>query len=261
MSGKLWKMQEKSGSLDVDELLRQLRALTEARGLDRLTVDKVSLALSAADRGLRAARTSVAAPARQQAVDALSELGVPGTPALIAEFHRARFGSELAPRALASIRRDELRAYRATSSTRSTWVVPALTTQLQPARGYLALSSWPAWLRIHGIQSPRVDTLQALLVVLDALTGLPAAGGDRLQAARELRRVRLTDLLIRLGAGVPGIDEVVEVETAREAIQDELDHLVAKDRAERDAAASELSAMSEEQRLFGRSAADTGKVD
>jgi hypothetical protein len=162
---------------------------------------------------------------------------------------------------LASIRRDELRAYRATSSTRSAWVVPALTTQLQPARGYLTLSSWPAWLRIHGIQSPRVDTLRALLVVLDALTGLPAAGGNRLQAVRELRRARLADLLIRLGAGVPGIDEVVDAETAREAIQDELDHLAAKDRAERDAAAAELSAMSEEERLFGRSTADTGKVD
>lgn len=254
-------MQDKSGPLDIDELLRQLQALTEARGLDRLTVDRVSPALTAADRALRAARTNAAAPARQQAVDALSELGVPGTPALIAEFHRARFGSELAPRALASIRRDELRAYQAKSSTRSVWIVPALTTQLQPARGYLALSLWPAWLRIHGIRSPRVDTLRALLVMLDALTGLPAAGGDRLQAVQELRRARLTELLTRLGAGIPGIDGVVEVETAREAIQGELDHLIAKDRAERDAAASELSAISEEQRLFGRSVADTGKVD
>ena len=82
--------------------------------------------------------------------------------------------------ALASIRRDELRAFRAKSSTRSVWVVPALTTHLLPARGYLALSSWPAWLRIHGTRSARVDTLRILLVLLDTLAGLPAAGSDRL---------------------------------------------------------------------------------
>src|SRR5262245_22700108 len=151
-------MREDSGSLDVDELLRQLAALTETHGLDQRTADRVSAALGAADQAVRATRTSSAAPARQQAVDALSELGVPANPALIAEFHRARFDSELTPRALASIRRDELRAYRAKSSTRSMWVVPALTTHLLPARGYLALSSWPAWLRIHGTRSDRKST-------------------------------------------------------------------------------------------------------
>jgi hypothetical protein len=246
-------MREDSGSLDVDELLRQLAALTKTRGLDQRTADRVSAALGTADQAVRAARTSSAAPARQQAVDALSELGVPANPALIAEFHRARFDSELAPRALASIRRDELRAFRAKSSTRSVWVVPALTTHLLPARGYLALSSWPAWLRIHGTRSGRVDTLRVLLVLLDTLAGLSAAGSDRLRAARELRRIRLTDLLVRLGVGVPGIGPTVDQESAREAIQAELDELAAKDRAERDAAALTLSTVDEEQRLFGRS--------
>jgi hypothetical protein len=245
-------MREDSGSLDVDELLRQLAALTEARGLDQRTADRVSAALGAADQAVRAVRASSAAPARQQAVDALSELGVPANPALIAEFHRARFDSELAPRALASIRRDELRAFRAKSSTRSMWVVPALTTHLLPARGYLALSSWPAWLRIHGTRSAQVDALRVLLVLLDTLAGLSAAGSDRLRAVRELRRIRLTNLLVRLGVGVPGIGPTVDQESAREALQVELDELAAKDRAERDAAALTLSTVYEVQRLFGR---------
>lgn len=247
-------MQEDPRSLDVDVLLRQLAALTETRDLDQQTVERVSAALSAADQAVRASRTGAAAtPARQQAVDALSELGVPANPALIAEFHRAHFGSELAARTLASIRRDELRAYRAKSSTRSMWVVPALTARLLPARGYLALSSWPAWLRILGTRSARVDTLRVLIVLLDALAGLSAAGSDRLRATRELRRNRLTELLVRMGVGVVGIGQTVDHETAREAIQDELDQLASKDRAERDEAAATLSALDEEQRLFGRS--------
>ena len=247
-------MQEVPRSLDVDELLRQLAALTATHDLDQPTVERVSAALGAADQAIRASRTGAATmPARQQAVDALSELAVPAYPALIAEFHRAHFGSELAARALASIRRDELRAYRAKSSTRSMWVVPALTVRLLPARGHLALSSWPAWLRILGTRSARVDTLRVLIVLLDALAGVPTAGSDRLAATRKLRRNRLTELLVRMGVGVPGIGRTIDHETAREAIADELDQLVPKDRAERDDAAATLSALNEEQRLFGRS--------
>lgn len=245
-------MQEDAGPLDVDELLRRLAALAETRDLDQQTVEQVGAALDAAGQAVRASRAG-AAPARQQAIDALSELGVSANPALIAEFHRANFGSELAPRALASIRRDELRAYRAKNSTRSLWVVPALTTQLLPARGYLALSSWPAWLRILGTRSTRVDTLQVLIVLLDALAGLPVAGSDRLRATRELRRGRLTELLVRMGVDVPGIGQTIDHETAREAIRDELDRIASKDHAERDDAATALSVLDEEQRLFGRS--------
>jgi hypothetical protein len=252
-SDRVWSMQEESRSLNVDELLRQLAALTDTRDLDQRTAERVSTALGAADQAIRATRTgAAAAPARQQAVDALSELGVPATPALIAEFHRAYFGSELAARALASIRRDELRAYRAKGSTRSVWVVPALTTRLLPARGYLALSSWPGWLRILGTRSARVDILRVLIVLIDALAGLAVVGSDRLRATRELRRTRLAELLVQTGVGVPGIGHTVDYDTAREAIQDELDQIASMDRAEREDAAAQLSTLCEEQQLFGR---------
>jgi hypothetical protein len=252
-SDRVWNVQEESQSLDVDELLRQLAALADTRELDQQTLGRVSTALGAADEAIRATRTgAVAAPARQQAVDALSELGVPATPALIAEFHRTYFGSELAARALASIRRDELRAYRAKGSSRSVWVVPALTTRLLPARGYLALSSWPGWLRILGTRSARVDILRVLIVLMDALAGLAVAGSDRLRATRELRRSRLAELLVRLGVGVPGIGQTVDHETAREAIRDELDQIAPTDRAEREDAAARLSTLCEERQLFGR---------
>ncbi|QKV78058.1 hypothetical protein [Amycolatopsis sp. Hca4] len=246
-------MQEAPRPLDVDELLRQLAALSESDNLDRQTVERVSTALSAAERTVRVLRTGVAGTsARQQAIDALSELGVPANPALIAEFHRARFGSELAPRALASIRRDEMRAYRAKSSTRSMWVVPALTTQLFPARGHLTLSTWPAWLRILGTRSARVDMLQVMIVLLDAIVEPLGPGSDVLQVTRELRRNRLTELLVRMGVGVPGIGQVVDQRTAREAIQEELGRITPKDRAEREDAAAALSTLSEEQQIFGR---------
>ena len=249
-------MQEAPQPLDIDELLRQLAALTKTPALDQQAAEQVGTALDAAAQSVRQATTgtasSAATPARQQAVDALSELGVPANPALIAEFCRAYFGSELAPRALASIRRDELRAYRAKSSTRSMWVVPALTTQLMPARGYLALSSWPAWLRIHGTRSARVDMLRVLLVLLDRLAGLRAASTEVLRSSREQQRARISDLVVKLGIGVPGLDHRIDLATAREAIQDELDHIAPKDRAERDAAAADLSTLNEEQRLFGR---------
>lgn len=78
----------------------------------------------------------------------------------------------------------------------------------------------------------------------------------------ELQRARLSDLVVTLGIGVPGLDHTIDPATAREAIQDELDQLAPKDRTERDAAAAVLSTLDEEQRFSDERSlgSDTGKA-
>src|SRR3954447_20502332 len=64
--------------------------------------------------------------AREQAISALAEMGVPSPPREIAQFHAARFSSSLDARALASVRRDEAAAWERDPSSRAAFLVPAL---------------------------------------------------------------------------------------------------------------------------------------
>jgi hypothetical protein len=248
---------------EVDELLRQLERLAgrvaeaggtldeEAAARVKAAVGKVSHAVTKAKRG-----TSTAPPmsARQQVIEALTELGVPATPQLIAGFHQARFGSDLHPRVMASLRRDELRALRAKSSQRSVLVVPALTSRLAPARGLFALSTWPDWLRIVGPLSTRVDNLRVLGVILDRLDTLGDDATERtvLRQQHAERRRRLEALLWRYGSSLPGIDRAgLDLTVARAAVDEELRLIQDDDRAEREQVAERLGALDEEHQMFG----------
>jgi hypothetical protein len=99
---------------------------------------------------------------RAQALAALDDMGVPSPPREIAAFHLVRFGSDLDVRGLASVRRDERKAFERYGPTRpAPYLVPALDARyLQPVRGPLTLSSWPLERRLLAATSPRVDHLR-----------------------------------------------------------------------------------------------------
>jgi hypothetical protein len=167
---------------------------------------------------------------RAQAVAALDDMGVPSPPREIAAFHLVRFSVELDVRGLASVRRDERKAFERYGPTRpAPYLVPALDARyLQPVRGPLTLSTWPLEQRLLAATSPRVDHLRLtrrLAELTERLDGEPAA--------------RMLDLSAHYAQTVPG---ALDGETAnpgqiREAVDAELLQVVASDNEERAQAA------------------------
>lgn len=132
-------------------------------------------------------------PIREQVHQALTLLGGPAAPRLILTVHRAFFAGQLVPARLTSIRRDEERSFRAAPHARAYYLCAALTAdRLAPARGLLAVSTWPLDRRVIGPLSPRVDYLTAAIRVADVLRRLPHASPDAYR------------LLWRFAANIPG---------------------------------------------------------
>ncbi|GAA2726866.1 hypothetical protein [Actinocorallia aurantiaca] len=183
-------------------------------------------------------------PVREQVHHALNLLGVPAAPKLILGVHEAFFSGELASGQLTSLRRDEERSFRSGPHARPYYLCAALTADLlAPARGLLALSTWPAARRMVGPLSPRVDFLTSALRVTEHLERLDAEPGP---AARRL--------LWRFAAGIPratGPRGAVEPSGVRAAAHAELDVHLAADTACRQEAAERAARLDPVTRLFG----------
>ena len=85
-------------------------------------------------------------PLREQVHQALTLLSVPAAPKLIAEVHERvlRGGATGGRRKLTHLRRDEERSFRIARHSRPYYLCSALTAEhLAPARGLLAVSTWP----------------------------------------------------------------------------------------------------------------------
>jgi hypothetical protein len=132
-------------------------------------------------------------PLREQVHEALSLLTVPAAPRLIATVHEAFFVSMFPSGRLTSLKRDEERSFRSAPFARPYYICAALTADLlAPARGLLAISTWPMDRRVIGSLSPRVDFLTGAIRVAEAIERLPAP----VPAARRL--------LWRFAASIPG---------------------------------------------------------
>ncbi|RAY16090.1 hypothetical protein DPM19_03920 [Actinomadura craniellae] len=170
---------------------RTLRArLREAeRAWDRAVVGEPEPAPAAAppDRSVRV-------PAREHVHHALTLLGGPAAPKLILAVHDAFFPGPLGNSRISSLRRDEERSFRGSPYARPYYVCAALTADLlAPARGLLAISTWPLERRMVGPLSPRTDFLTAALRIaehLERLGDVPTPGARR--------------LLWRFAANIPG---------------------------------------------------------
>lgn len=130
---------------------------------------------------------------REQVHHALTLLTVPAAPKLIIAVHDAFFPGELVAARLTSLRRDEERSFKVAPYGRPYYLCPALTADLlAPARGLLAISTWPLATRVVGPLSARVDFLTAAIQVARRVAQLP-------EDAHDARR-----LLWRFAAGIPG---------------------------------------------------------
>ena len=198
----------------------------------------------------RAAERAAAPPAgpllsvREQVHQALTLLGTPAAQRLIIAVHDAFFGGPLAPARLTSLRRDEERSFRAAPYARPYYLCAALTADLlAPARGLLAVSTWPAERRVIGPLSPRVNYLEAAIRVAESLLRVPEPDTA---AVRLLRRFAANILGACQGAK-PGTPQIVAA-----AARAELEIHAGEDLAiRRSAAARVRTQLDDVEQLFG----------
>ena len=147
------------------------------------------------ERGVRPGRRAAGPliPLREQVHQALSLLTVPAAPRLIVTVHETFFAASFPVARLTSLRRDEERSFRSAPFARPYYICAALTADLlAPARGLLAISTWPMEKRVIGPLSPRVNFLTAAIRVAESIERIPGPDMD-------VRR-----LLWRFAASIPG---------------------------------------------------------
>ena len=227
-----------------DALARAQEAATEdhekAPGQDRGGAVPAGPANTA---GARASQGSLL-PLREQVHEALSLLTVSAAPRLIATVHEAFFATTFPGARLTSLKRDEERSFRTAPFARPYYLCAALTADLlAPARGLLAISTWPMERRVIGSLSPRVDFLTGAIRVAEAIERLPAP----VPAARRL--------LWRFAASIPGTPAnatEMDPRAVRQAAAAELGVHQAADRERRLAAAERArERLDDAQQLFG----------
>jgi hypothetical protein len=169
---------------------------------------------------------------------------VPAAPRLIATVHEAFFASTFPTARLTSLKRDEERSFRTAPFARPYYLCAALTADLlAPARGLLAISTWPMERRVIGSLSPRVDFLTDAIRVAEAIDRLSAP----VPAARRL--------LWRFAASIPAAAESasqMQPHQVKRAALAELEVHQAADRQTRQAAAARArEQLDDAQQLFG----------
>lgn len=182
-------------------------------------------------------------PVREQVHQALTLLGVPAAPRLVVSVQDAFFGGSLRSPQLTSLRRDEERSFRSSPHARPYYLSAALTDRLSPARGLLAVSTWPMASRMVGPLSPRVHFLTSAERVAGRVGGLAEPPP---QAVR---------LLARMARNIPGaMDGFAEPEpdrVARAALEELAIHQETDARQREELAARAVSQLGDVARLFG----------
>jgi hypothetical protein len=143
-----------------------------------------------------------------------------------------------------SLKRDEERSFRTAPFARPYYICAALTADmLAPARGLLAVSTWPMERRVIGPLSPRVDFLSAAIQAAGAIRRLPTP----VPAASRL--------LWRFAASIPGAAQDatrIDPRNVAEAAEAELSVHRAADSETREAAAVRARAQLDDVgQLFG----------
>jgi hypothetical protein len=228
--------------------------LDAALALQRQAQQLMKRATRLSSRGSKGATLNRAPSVRERAIVALTELNVPSAPREIAAYAEARYGETFDVRALASIRRDESRAW-SSGSMRQTFLVPALEGPWFVAgRGRFALSHWPLWQRIVGPLTTRADHLRVCVM----LAGLIAALQPEAQEHDE-RTLKLRELLVSYARSVPGaLEEVwtnavaLDFERVRTAAGAELGLIQQEDESMRQRLAERAArSLNDEQQLWG----------
>ncbi|MER6945109.1 hypothetical protein ABT294_13885 [Nonomuraea sp. NPDC000554] len=138
------------------------------------------------------ARSARLVTVREQVHQALAMLGAPAQARLVVTVSDAFFHGTLRSPQLTSLRRDEERSFKGSPYNRPYYLCAALTDRLSPARGLLAVSTWPVERRMVGPLSPRVDFLTCATRVAEEVGRLPFPFPEAVR------------LLARMARNIPG---------------------------------------------------------
>jgi hypothetical protein len=158
--------------------------------------------------------------------------------------HPAAGPARLFSARLTSLRRDEERSFRAAPYARPYYLCSALTADLlAPARGLLAVSTWPLHRRVIGPLSPRVNYLEAAIRVAESLLRVPDPGPAAVR------------LLRRFAANIPGASQGAQPTSPQRVVaaaRAELGIHAGADLVTRQAAAARAQAqLDDAEQLFG----------
>jgi hypothetical protein len=145
----------------VAELVAQATMLDR---LDERREELIGQLRRTASAGLRA--TQPGPPIREVVLAALDELGWPQNARFLEEYLWAKHQLQLDSRAFASLRRDELRAWRRAPGARSAYIVPALNPDGSANPRWLTSSAWELPRRvIASAETERLFDLQKILAL------------------------------------------------------------------------------------------------
>ena len=142
----------KNTDVPVAELVAQATLLNR---LDQRRDELIGQLRRTASAGLRAAQPGP--PIREVVLAALNELGWPQNARFLEEYLWAKHQLQLDSREFASLRRDELRAWRRSPGARSAYVVPALNPDGSANPRWLTSSAWDLSRRV--VASPETERL------------------------------------------------------------------------------------------------------
>jgi hypothetical protein len=150
---------------DTDVPVAELVAQATLLGrLDQRREELIGQLRRTASAGLRA--TAPGPPIREVVLSALDELGWPQNARFLEEYLWAKHQLQLDSRAFASLRRDELRAWRHSPGARSAYIVPALNRDGSANPRWLTSSAWDLTLRvIASAETERLFDLQKILAL------------------------------------------------------------------------------------------------
>ena len=183
-------------------------------------------------------------PIREQVHQALTLIGVAAAPRLIVAVHEAFASGPLVAARLTSLRRDEERSFRSAPHARAYYLCAALTADLlAPARGLLAVSTWPLDRRVIGPLSPRVDFLTAAIAVADSIERIPDPAPEAMALLRRFA--------VSIPGALPGRSGAMPAQVA-EAARAELGVHAERDQAHRRSAAQRAAGqLDDAAQLFG----------
>jgi len=197
-----------------------------------------------ASAGLRAAAPGP--PIREVVLAALDELGWPQNARFLEEYLWAKRQLQLDSRAFASLRRDELRAWRRSPGSRAAYIVPALNPDGSPNPRWLTSSAWELPRRV--IASPATERLLDLQKI-HALRVRGSRGPLGTLLERYVARVLAVEPLPVSASPTATRAWRTHVAAHTTAL---IDAIRGRDEAERGRLAAWLTELPEDSRLWGR---------
>jgi len=214
--------------------------------------DLISQLRRTASADIRAAHPSP--PIRDVVLESLADFRWPQNAGFLEEYLWARHQVQLDSRAVASLRRDERRAWQRAPGARPAYIVPALNPDGSPNPRWITSSAWPLDRRI--VASPQTERLFDLYKIY-SLTGRPGSAEASVRGPRPMDALLAQYAKKILGTEPPPVSASAdEISAWRERVQEHAGNLIGEirrdDEPHRKQIARQLANLPEHVRIWGQ---------